>query len=61
MSDVAAIEQLVKDYKSLKQEIHRVIVGQEEVVDQVLISIFSSESPSERISLKMFHLSEIVT
>lgn len=41
MSDVAAIEQLVKDYKSLKQEIHRVIVGQEEVVDQVLISIFS--------------------
>lgn len=41
MSDVAAIEQLVKDYKTLKQEIHQVIVGQDEVVDQVLISIFS--------------------
>lgn len=41
MSDVAAIEQLVKDYHALKQEIHQVIVGQEEVVDQVLISIFS--------------------
>lgn len=41
MSDVAAIEQLVKDYKALKNEIHQVIVGQEEVVDQVLISIFS--------------------
>lgn len=41
MSDVAAIDQLVKDYKALKNEIHRVIVGQDEVVDQVLISIFS--------------------
>lgn len=41
MSDVAAIEQLVSDYKALKQEIHQVIVGQDEVVDQVLISIFS--------------------
>lgn len=41
MSDVAAIEQLVKDYKALKQEIHQVIVGQDDVVDQVLISIFS--------------------
>lgn len=41
MSDVAAIEQLVKDYKNLKNEIHQVIVGQDDVVDQVLISIFS--------------------
>jgi MoxR-like ATPase len=41
MSDVAAIEQLVKDYNALKREIHQVIVGQDEVVDQVLISIFS--------------------
>lgn len=41
MSDVAAIEQLVTDYKALKNEIHQVIVGQDEVVDQVLISIFS--------------------
>lgn len=41
MSDVAAIEQLVKDYNALKNEIHQVIVGQDDVVDQVLISIFS--------------------
>ena len=41
MSDVAAIQELVSDYKALKQEIHQVIVGQDEVVDQVLISIFS--------------------
>jgi MoxR-like ATPase len=41
MSDVAAIEQLVKDYNALKNEIHQVIIGQDDVVDQVLISIFS--------------------
>jgi MoxR-like ATPase len=41
MSDVEAVNQLVRDYKALKNEIHQVIVGQEEVVDQVLISIFS--------------------
>lgn len=41
MSDVEKINQLVKDYAALKNEIHQVIVGQDEVVDQVLISIFS--------------------
>lgn len=41
MSDKAAIDQLVEHYKELKNEIHKVIVGQDEVVDQVLISIFS--------------------
>ncbi len=41
MSDVAALDQLVVDYQKLKNEIHKVIVGQDEVVDQVLISIFS--------------------
>lgn len=41
MSDTAAINQLVEHYKELKAEIHKVIVGQDEVVDQVLISIFS--------------------
>lgn len=41
MSDTAAIDQLVQHYKELKGEIHKVIVGQDEVVDQVLISIFS--------------------
>lgn len=41
MSDVAAVEQLVSKYKALKQEIKKVIVGQDEVVEQVLLSIFS--------------------
>jgi MoxR-like ATPase len=41
MSDVAAIENLVKDYQALKREIHQVIVGQDDVVDQVLMGIFS--------------------
>jgi MoxR-like ATPase len=41
MSDVEAVDQLVNDYKTLKKEIHQVIVGQDEVVDQVLISVFS--------------------
>jgi MoxR-like ATPase len=41
MSDVAAIKQLVSKYNELKQEIKKVIVGQDEIVEQVLISIFS--------------------
>lgn len=41
MSDVAAIEQFVKRYEDLKTEIAKVIVGQDAVVNQVLISIFS--------------------
>lgn len=41
MSDKAKIDQFVQHYGTLKNEIHKVIVGQEDVVDQVLISIFS--------------------
>jgi MoxR-like ATPase len=41
MSDVAMIENFVKKYDALKQEIAKIIIGQDEVVDQVLISIFS--------------------
>ncbi|WP_111683698.1 AAA family ATPase [Winogradskyella tangerina] len=41
MSDVAVIENFVTKYKALKQEISKVIIGQEDVVDQILISIFS--------------------
>ncbi|RYM36066.1 MoxR family ATPase [Brumimicrobium glaciale] len=41
MSNVKELDQLVEKYKVLKKEIHKVIVGQEEVVDQVLISMFS--------------------
>jgi MoxR-like ATPase len=41
MSDVAAIEKFVKQFKELKTEVAKVIVGQDEVVTQILISIFS--------------------
>ena len=41
MSDKERVDQLVLHYKELKEEIHKVIIGQDEVVDQVLISIFS--------------------
>lgn len=41
MSDVAAVQQFVKKYKNLKQEVAKVIVGQDDVVNQILISVFS--------------------
>jgi len=41
MSDVIAIEKLVQKQKQLKQEIAKVIVGQDEVVNQIVLSIFS--------------------
>jgi len=41
MSDVVAINQLVEKYQILKQEISKIIVGQNDVVDQVLICVFS--------------------
>ena len=41
MSDKLLADQLVTHYQELKSEIHKVIVGQDDVVDQVLISIFS--------------------
>ncbi|RXG27220.1 AAA family ATPase [Leeuwenhoekiella marinoflava] len=41
MSDAKAIDALVIRYQDLKKEISRVIIGQEEVVDQIIISIFS--------------------
>lgn len=40
-SEVALIEQFVRDFGLLRSEIGKVIVGQNDVVDQVLISIFS--------------------
>ncbi len=39
--DVAAVKQLVKKHSELKKEISKVIIGQEKVIDQILISIFS--------------------
>lgn len=41
MSDVAAVKQFVEKYKDLKLEVSKVIIGQDEVVNQILISIFS--------------------
>ena len=41
MSDVAAVESLVEKHSKLKQEISKVIVGQEEVINQILLSIFA--------------------
>lgn len=41
MSDVAAVQSLVQKRIALKNEIAKVIVGQDDVVDQILLSIFS--------------------
>jgi len=41
MSDVAAIHNLVKKRNELKEEIAKIIVGQDAVIDQILLSIFS--------------------
>lgn len=41
MSDVAEINKLVQKRKELKKEIAKIIVGQEEVIDQIVLSIFS--------------------
>ena len=40
MSDVAAIDNLVGKYQGLKSEIGKVIVGQEQAVNYVLLSVF---------------------
>ncbi|AWG20037.1 AAA family ATPase [Flavobacterium faecale] len=42
MSDVNAIHNLVQKRNELKNEIAKIIVGQDEVVDQILICIFSA-------------------
>jgi len=41
MSDVTAIEQLVEKQKQLKSEIAKIIIGQEEIVEQIILSVFS--------------------
>ena len=40
-SDVEALDAFAQKYKDLKSEIARIIVGQDEVVSNILISIFS--------------------
>ncbi|WP_434035402.1 AAA family ATPase [Formosa sp. 4Alg 33] len=41
MSDVASVEKFVKKFSALKTEISKIIIGQDQVVEQILISIFS--------------------
>ncbi|PQJ78745.1 AAA family ATPase [Polaribacter porphyrae] len=40
MSDVKAVDELVKKYNSLKSEIGKIIIGQQEAVNFTLLSIF---------------------
>lgn len=41
MSDVAAVKNLVERRDQLKREVAKLIVGQDKVIDQILLSIFS--------------------
>jgi MoxR-like ATPase len=41
MSDVAALKQLVEKHTALKQEIGKIIIGQNKAVDHILLSILS--------------------
>ena len=41
-SDVLAVEELARGYKQLSEQLGKVIVGQQEVVEQVLTSMFCS-------------------
>lgn len=41
MSDVTAINNLVEKHKALKNEIAKVIIGQDKVIDQILLSIYT--------------------
>ena len=40
MSDVTAINNLVTKHQDLKQEIGKIIIGQHDVIDQILLSIY---------------------
>ncbi|MDR0941436.1 MAG: AAA family ATPase [Bacteroidales bacterium] len=40
-NDIEAVESLHSKYTALKQEIHKKIIGQEQIIDTVLLSIFS--------------------
>ncbi|MCL6275614.1 MoxR family ATPase [Muricauda sp. 2012CJ35-5] len=41
MSDVTAVDNLVKKHQELKNEIAKVIVGQEKVIEQILLSVYT--------------------
>src|SRR5437016_5222234 len=41
MSDVEAVQTLRKSFENIKQEIAKVIVGQEQVIEQLLVSLLA--------------------
>ena len=41
MSDVDTLKQLVLKHKALKKEIAKIIIGQDEAIDHILLSILS--------------------
>lgn len=41
-NDVAKIELIAKQYQNIKQELSKAIIGQQDVIDQILISLFCS-------------------
>lgn len=41
MSDVSALKNLVEKHRALKQEIAKVIIGQEAVIEEILLAIYS--------------------
>ena len=41
MSDINAINNLVQKHAALKQEIAKVIIGQKDVIDLILLSIYT--------------------
>lgn len=41
MSDVAALDKLVKKHKLLKSEIAKIIIGQDQVINEILLAVFS--------------------
>ena len=40
LTDAEAVERLAKAHKILLREIHKVIIGQEQVIDEMLITLF---------------------
>ena len=41
MSDTARLRQFLEKYADLKKEVGKVIVGQDDVLSQILITVFS--------------------
>jgi len=47
-NDLAAAEKLKAAYKSLSQQLARVIVGQDQVIEELLIALFSRAIASSK-------------